>query len=166
MIAQTLILFGLLLLLLFFQGPIDKIRSNTLHSLLICLSKIIIFLILIKICLLNYLNIPLLIYTVGFFLNALVIVLNKGYMPVDPVAFQEATLLPASVALVELNRLMSTGRKHISISNKTKLNFLGDILPYRDAAYSIGDLLINLGFNFIIIQLPILFFIEYFKIIT
>lgn len=92
----------------------------------------------------NRKNKYILIMGIGFLLNALPIFINGGAMPVS-----------ASVALsVGLTKPIWTEGLYRAIDDTTKLNFLGDIIPYnigRAYVISIGDIILAAGlFLFIV----------------
>ncbi len=82
----------------------------------------------------------------GSFLNALVMMVNGGMMPVDAGAVQK-------VGLVEMIDVLKTGadNKHIILGEGTKLGFLADIIPLPGfwgigmKVISVGDLVVALG---------------------
>lgn len=87
------------------------------------------------------------VFMIGWFLNALVIWLNKGRMPID---LEQAKKLPFSVEPL----LNGSDFKHSILTNDTLLPFLGDIIHMPiiiPRIISIGDLFIILG-AFLLIQ--------------
>jgi hypothetical protein len=80
----------------------------------------------------------------GIFLNLVVMIVNKGRMPVDVNAAK--ILSPDDVPAL----LAGEYGKHIALSENTHLNFLGDIFflqnPYpRPIIISLGDIVLSLG---------------------
>lgn len=78
--------------------------------------------------------------TLGILLNAIVIGLNGGVMPVDP------SFLPES----SLNALQEGQGTHGLMTSMTHLSFLADrfyidMLGFRKQMFSIGDVLIDIG---------------------
>lgn len=87
------------------------------------------------------------IFMIGWFLNALVIWLNKGRMPID---LEQAKKLPFSVEPL----INGSDFKHSILNDDTLLPFLGDIIhmPFViPRIISIGDLFIMLG-AFLLVQ--------------
>ncbi len=87
------------------------------------------------------------IVSLGIVLNALVISLNGGLMPVDPTYLPEASL-----------QLLQTGNgTHGLVTEMTRLKFLADIF-YSDIPglgkqlFSLGDLFIDLGIGIFIVK--------------
>lgn len=102
------------------------------------------YLLLLIFVIINRKNKYILIMGIGFLLNALPIFLNGGAMPVS-----------ASAALsVGLTKPICMEGLYRAIDNTTKLNFLGDIIPYnlgRAYVISIGDIILAVGlFLFIV----------------
>jgi len=87
------------------------------------------------------------IFTIGWFLNALVIWANFGKMPVD---LEQARRLPHSIEPL----IQGTDFKHIAMTAETKLPFLADFI-YKPIiiprVISIGDFFIILG-TFLLVQ--------------
>ncbi|WP_144550220.1 DUF5317 domain-containing protein [Bacillus sp. X1(2014)] len=86
----------------------------------------------------------------GVFLNFLVMMMNGGRMPVSLVA---ASILDPGYLDVLKEQLYA---KHTSLTESTKLGFLGDIIPITDPyprtqIISIGDVVMNIG-AFLFIQ--------------
>lgn len=84
----------------------------------------------------------------GFLLNFLVILFNKGYMPVSIDSLSKVN----AYEKIKLLKEYTTFNNCILMSSKTKLNFLGDIVPIKfiNQVISIGDIFILLGFFFFI----------------
>ncbi|MFD1737884.1 DUF5317 domain-containing protein [Bacillus salitolerans] len=84
-------------------------------------------------------------FSVGMFLNFLVIIINGGRMPVSSKALEAANLSH----YIEI--LESGYRKHQLINEHTMLPFLGDVIPLHlpyalfDKVISIGDVIITFG---------------------
>lgn len=78
----------------------------------------------------------------GFTLNLAVVLLNAGYMPVSPLAFEVAGRPPLGPGEISNNS--------IGVSEGTRLPFLGDIfaipppIPFANV-FSAGDVLISAG---------------------
>lgn len=86
---------------------------------------------------------------IGFLLNAIVIFLNDGAMPVSGNAVVLAGLAPSLEAVKVSNEGLYT-----LIDKTTRLWFLGDIIPkpfLRPAVVSIGDFISAVGLIFLII---------------
>lgn len=85
----------------------------------------------------------------GFFLNAVVIILNGGWMPISPEIVQK--LIPnAPEGSWAVGQRLGFGKDIVLNSEDTRLGFLSDrfILPdwmNYQVAFSIGDVLIALG---------------------
>ncbi|MGG1664417.1 DUF5317 family protein [Brevibacillus sp. NRS-1366] len=87
------------------------------------------------------------IFMIGWFLNAIVIWLNGGRMPID---LDQAKKLPFSIEPL----VNGTDFKHSVLTNETLLPFLGDIIYMPSIIpriISIGDLFIMLG-AFLLVQ--------------
>jgi len=93
----------------------------------------------------NRKNKYILIMGIGFLLNAVPIFANGGAMPVSTSAAQS----------IGLTKEVWTEGLYRAIDGTTKLNFLGDIIPYklvRAYVISIGDIILAIGlFLFIVI---------------
>ncbi|MDP4147475.1 MAG: DUF5317 domain-containing protein [Bacillota bacterium] len=81
---------------------------------------------------------------IGIFLNLIVMILNRGRMPVDVEAAK--IMSPKDVPAL----LAGKYGKHIALSDHTHLNFLGDIFflryPYpRPIIISLGDIVLSIG---------------------
>lgn len=90
------------------------------------------------------------IITAGVILNFLVIAINGGM----PVSMKSAKLIGLNEK--EFNRTIRKDFKRIAISEKTDLNFLGDIVPIPppipfSGLFSLGDIFISIGI-FLFIQ--------------
>lgn len=86
---------------------------------------------------------------IGFLLNAIVIFLNSGSMPVSRNAVVLAGLAPSLDSVTVTNEGLYT-----IINGNTRFWLLGDIIPkpfFRAAVISIGDIISAIGFFFIII---------------
>ncbi|NHM33853.1 DUF5317 domain-containing protein [Neobacillus terrae] len=95
-------------------------------------------------CLVNYKDKGFKYMVIGIFMNLLVMLANKGRMPVDVQAAKALSPedFPAFMA--------GEYGKHIPISAHTHLNFLGDIFflqyPYpRPIIISLGDIVLSIG---------------------
>ena len=90
----------------------------------------------------------------GFLLNFIVIVANKGYMPQDP----EKLVLMKEFEKIELLNKFGAFYNGTLMTYKTHFNFLGDIIavpilkPYG-SVYSIGDVFITIGITIFIFEL-------------
>jgi hypothetical protein len=84
-------------------------------------------------------------FSIGMFMNFLVIASNGGRMPVSSKALEEANLSHY------INILESGYRKHQLMNETTILPFLGDVVPLHfpyalmNMVVSVGDLFITLG---------------------
>jgi len=88
---------------------------------------------------------PMLICFLGIFLNAMVILANKGKMPVSLKALEMAKLNDLLPLLFSEDYLY-----HTAVNAWTKLIILGDIIPLpppypRPRVVSIGDILLGIG---------------------
>lgn len=96
---------------------------------------------------LNRSNKAIIVIGLGFFLNAMVIFLNRGAMPVSKSAYEAAGL----------NADLNTEGLYSFINSDTRLWFLGDIIPktfLRNFVVSIGDIVSAVGlFLFIIVEM-------------
>jgi hypothetical protein len=85
----------------------------------------------------------------GFLANALVIVLNGGFMPISPETIER--LRPeGSTFTYQIGQRLGTGKDIVLTQNDTRLAFLSDklVLPdflHSSIAFSVGDVLIALG---------------------
>lgn len=104
---------------------------------LVFYSGLIVFVI-IKVPELRLMLLPSSFLIIGGVLNNLVCHFNKGFMPVK---------------LRGINhKHINESYKHCLMTNKTKLNFLGDWINTKKKIVSIGDILLDMGF---IILVPI-----------
>ncbi|PLS14758.1 hypothetical protein CVD28_26655 [Bacillus sp. M6-12] len=95
-------------------------------------------------CLVNYKNSGFTYMVIGIVLNLIVMLANRGRMPVDAEAAK--ILSPEDFPAL----LAGEYGKHIAISDHSHLNILGDIIflqsPYpRPIIISIGDILLSIG---------------------
>ncbi|TYQ12865.1 UNVERIFIED_CONTAM: hypothetical protein Cloal_3903 [Acetivibrio alkalicellulosi] len=90
----------------------------------------------------------------GAFLNALVMMVNNGKMPVSAKILEEAQLIEA---IDMLNKGMNS--KHVIIDEATRLGFLADIIHLPGflgvgiLAISIGDLFVAVGIFVFVLEL-------------
>ena len=139
----------------------ERIKSLRIYSLV----NVVIFL-LICICSvglysLDPRNVGLLMYIIGASLNTMVIIANKGLMPVDIKAVQRMFNLSELSAKIELDIVCKARRQHTIMTNSTKFNILGDNIledRYDPSICSAGDILITGGVILAALQL-ILFLI-------
>jgi hypothetical protein len=137
-----LVLVALLIQILIFplgdHPPLVQVGTEWLH--------IISYLFLLGFVGLNFREYPLLLMGIGIFSNFLVIALNGGRMPASEWALRQA-------GLGEVADLLVQGIPHgnlILMSEATRLNFLGDLIPIPSFipfanALSAGDLLLAIG---------------------
>ncbi|MCD6107304.1 MAG: DUF5317 domain-containing protein [Caldisericaceae bacterium] len=140
--AVYLIFVGFLIQLLIFNEKF----SNSPFSSATPIFYVISLFILLAFLLLNLHYRGILISMVGFSLNLLVILANKGFMPQD---LSKLELVGAHTKIVLLQQY-GTFYNAMIMSEKTHLNFLGDnitaqLLNPFVGVYSIGDIIILLG---------------------
>ena len=121
------------------------ISAERIKSLRICSFVNVIIFILICFCLIKLYsldprNVGLLINIIGALFNTIVIIANKGLMPVDIRAVQRALNLSELGAKTELDIICKIRRQHTIMTDSTKLNILGD--KYGSKVCSVGDILI------------------------
>ncbi|SET11416.1 DUF5317 domain-containing protein [Anaerobranca gottschalkii] len=92
---------------------------------------------------LNRKNFGLLTIGLGIFLNALVIFLNGGAMPVSPEGLVKTGIAPSIDAATE--GLIAAEGLYTVITSETLLPFLGDVIPFWRYVMSIGDVFIFIG---------------------
>lgn len=91
----------------------------------------------------NRKNFGLLTLGFGMFLNALVIFLNGGAMPVSPEGLVKVGIAPSLEAVTE--ELIAAEGLYTLIDSQTLLPFLGDVIPFWRYVLSIGDVFIFIG---------------------
>lgn len=129
---------------LFSERPLLPYATSSLH--LLSYGLILLFLVL------NYRTFPLLFIGLGSLLNLLVITVNAGYMPSSPTALARAGSDKVAARLLQEGVYGNV----ILMSEKTRLNFLGDLLylprwvPFA-TAFSVGDLVVALGLIWLIV---------------
>ena len=85
----------------------------------------------------------------GLLCNFIVIVLNRGFMPITPENAQKL-IPPGSGLILELGKRVGLGKDILLVKENTVLWFLGDVFtlpPWMryPLAFSIGDILISMG---------------------
>ncbi|MEA3314145.1 MAG: DUF5317 family protein [Caldisericota bacterium] len=140
--AVYLIFIGFLMQLLIFNGKF----SNSIFSSTTPIFYIVSLFILLTFLLLNLHYKGILITSVGFSLNLLVILVNGGFMPQNLSKLE----LVGAYAKIALLRQYGTFYNATIMTEKTHLNFLGDnitaqLLNPFVGVYSIGDIIIFLG---------------------
>jgi len=140
--AVYLMFIGFLIQLLIFNEKF----SNSIFSSTTPIFYVVSLFILLKFLLLNLHYKGMLIAMIGFSLNLLVILGNKGFMPQN-LAKLELVGAHANIALLQQ---YGTFYNATIMSEKTHLNFLGDnitahLLNSFVGVYSIGDIIILLG---------------------
>jgi len=111
------------------------------------------YLLLVVFVLINWRIIPLISAGVGMMANLIVIVANGGYMPISVTALTRT----GAEAIIPLLQQYGYFGNVMLMSDKTSLNFLGDILslpafiPFS-VPFSIGDVIISLGIGWLIVQ--------------
>ena len=122
-----------------------RIKSKETFGQVSSLLFIVAILVLIFIYAVNFWNIGILIYTFGVLLNTIVIVANKGFMPVDINAASD------KYSKIELETACKNSYGHTVLDNYTKFKILAD--RYTFSLFSIGDVFIYLGLIFIPLEL-------------
>jgi hypothetical protein len=137
-----LIVLGFAIQIIIFNEKFENSTANFLTPILYVCSLIIMLIFMV----LNFQYKGIKIALAGFLLNVATIVANKGYMP------QDTDKLAAMGEFDKINMLNKFGTYYngITMSARTHLNFLGDIIaptflkPYG-SVYSIGDIFILIG---------------------
>ena len=140
--AVYLIFIGFLMQLLIFYEKF----SNSLFSSVTPIFYVVSLFILLAFLLLNLHYKGILIAMIGFSLNLLVILVNKGFMPQNLSKLE----LIGEHAKIALLQQYGTFYNATVMSEKTHLNFLGDNITAQSlnpfvGVYSIGDIIILLG---------------------
>lgn len=116
--------------------------SDRLFSIIFCVSFALNLAVLLIIYYMDTRNIGIIAYAAGISLNLLVILANKGQMPVDMKIYIK------NIDPYGYKDLSLYSRKHTEMSKNTRFNFLGDCLVAGyggQGIYSIGDYIIHIG---------------------
>ncbi len=111
------------------------------------------YLLLVVFVVINRRVVPLVSAGIGMMANFIVIVVNGGYMPVSVTALSR---MGAETVIALLQQYEYFGNV-VLMSEKTALNFLGDILylppfiPFA-APFSIGDVIISIGIGWLVVR--------------
>ena len=158
------LIFGLIMFL--FSRSVDlseKIESRKKFTIIRNLIDIATTTALFLLYLINPLNIGILIFSLGMFLNTMVMVANKGFMPVDVNLIKQIyhCLSDEEVGSVLRGQPPNT-QLHIELNESSKFKILADRFQKGSSIYSgsniysIGDVFIDIGSVFITIHFVLL----------
>lgn len=119
-----------------------KIYSQRIFTILFCLNYTLLTFLSFYIYLRNIWNVGIFIYSFGHFLNLIVIISNKGRMPVD---IEFGMLSNSWNSIEEMKKYIKDSRTHKIMSDKTHFNFLGD--RHGSSLQSIGDITLLAGYS-------------------
>lgn len=111
----------------------------------------------------NYSTIGIPIFILGLALNTLVVLANKGLMPVDIEVFKRLNCFNDLTARAKLDKICQITRKHVLMTESTRFKVLGDrytntlVFGYGSIG-SIGDVLLSAGSILIFYQFLVLLY--------
>ena len=142
MLLQFSLFYSLIIIYSLLGRSVEKIKSQRTYSIVQSIYFVILSVGMILIYCINPYNIGILIITIGVILNTIVIVANKGLMPVDVCAMQGALgFYSYTEVLEQINIMSAISRKHKVLDETTKFKILAD--RFCQERKSIGDFFIE-----------------------